>query len=247
MTHAGAATAVVDVLASPVLAVTAVQARLTADEVAGLDRLHRPADRDRSATGRALLRAALAERLEVLPLEVELVTRCRMCGAAHGMPEPVLLPGAPRVHGSVSHAGAWCLVAVAGSPVGVDVDTCAGTEFAGFDDMALAPGEQRALARLPSGQRPDARARLWARKEALLKLHGVGLSVPPASIELGLPASTGCVLPDPLRAGGRVAFVEIRLDPEHRACVCVAADELPRLRLRDGRALTGSGPTGSTG
>ena len=58
------------------------------------------------------------------------------------------------------------------------------TEFAGFDDVALTAREQRHLNALEPARRPQERARLWARKEAWLKMTGEGLRVAPDSLDV---------------------------------------------------------------
>ncbi|WP_104166443.1 4'-phosphopantetheinyl transferase superfamily protein [Arthrobacter sp. SX1312] len=60
--------------------------------------------------------------------------------------------------------------------LGVDLATVAAVDFDGFDDVALTPGERRAVRELPTAERRTARARLWARKEALVKALGTGFA-----------------------------------------------------------------------
>ena len=63
----------------------------------------------------------------------------------------VVPAGAAPIHASVSSAGSVVLVALATVPVGVDVERDSATRFAGFAGAAS-----------------------WARKEAILKLAGLG-------------------------------------------------------------------------
>lgn len=60
--------------------------------------------------------------------------------------------------------------------IGVDLTAVAPVGFRGFDDVALTPGERQMIDGLPAGNRRVARARLWARKEALVKALGTGFS-----------------------------------------------------------------------
>ena len=65
---------------------------------------------------------------------------------------------------------------VARPGLGVDLATVAEMGFDGFDDVALTPEERSVVGRLPVGDRGAARARLWARKEALVKALGTGFA-----------------------------------------------------------------------
>ena len=108
---------------------------------------------------------------------------CPSCGSdAHGRPW-ARHSGEP-VHVSLSRSGPHLVTAIAGSPVGVDV------EVAHIDvrtDLVLAPGETGDL------------ALTWARKEAVLKARGTGLTTPMSSVLLvdeswqDLPAPEGYV------------------------------------------------------
>ncbi|MHA7281350.1 4'-phosphopantetheinyl transferase family protein [Arthrobacter sp. TMS2-4] len=60
--------------------------------------------------------------------------------------------------------------------LGVDLTAVAAVDFGGFDDVALTPEERTMVDGLPSGDRRAVRARLWARKEALVKASGMGFT-----------------------------------------------------------------------
>jgi 4'-phosphopantetheinyl transferase len=57
---------------------------------------------------------------------------------------------------------------------GVDLESVHRTDFEGFDDVALTRDEGAAVGVLPEPLRAAARARFWARKEALAKALGTG-------------------------------------------------------------------------
>jgi 4'-phosphopantetheinyl transferase len=158
-----------------------VLALLTGLDRGRLTRLRRPADQARFATGRVLARTVLGARLGLPPDAVPLATRPgpgRPAGTGR-----LVVPG----HGvsvSVAHAADRVLVAVSeAGRVGVDVEP--------FDGPASDPllwketcaaAELAALGQLPPAERPAAFARLWTRKEAVLKALGVGLERAPATV-----------------------------------------------------------------
>ncbi len=80
------------------------------------------------------------------------------------------------MHFSLSHSGDRILVAVAPVPVGVDVETVPADGLVRDLVSALHPRERAELEALPDSGRPAAFARCWARKEAALKVSGVGLA-----------------------------------------------------------------------
>lgn len=129
--------------------------------------------RDAAASAHALLRCVLTELTGIAPSAHAFTRCCAICSGPHGKPE---LTSAP-LHTSLSYTPVGVAVAVtATAPVGVDVESICATDFAGFADVALAPGESaRTL--------PD-RARAWTRKEALLKATGTGLAVDPRTVDV---------------------------------------------------------------
>ncbi|OCI29828.1 4'-phosphopantetheinyl transferase family protein [Oerskovia enterophila] len=183
--------------AAPGAAGVRASAWLSPDEARRAAAFRRADDRERFVTGRALVRAALGERLDVAPTDVAV-----LLGPPHGA-----APGRPFVEGapsfSIAHAGGWVLVAVVGAV------TCSpGLEADATDDrsLVLAAGngtgagvdvgvdvESTEQARdhltdlldaVPPGERPadgwDAESftRSWARREAVLKAVGTGLLAP---------------------------------------------------------------------
>ncbi|KOX10055.1 4'-phosphopantetheinyl transferase superfamily protein [Nocardiopsis sp. NRRL B-16309] len=151
-------------------------------------RFRQQADRDRHLLGRSLARLALADLAGCPPEKVTFDLRCRSCedkartGARGGDEEP---HGKPHPSGpaqgwevSVSHSGDWVALAVSeGVPVGIDVEgVTAARDVEGLADYTLAEEERRAWLLLPAQERATAFFGYWARKEALLKATGLGLS-----------------------------------------------------------------------
>jgi 4'-phosphopantetheinyl transferase len=143
--------------------------------------------------GRFLLRLLTAELLGVPAADLVPCFSCPRCGpvsgADHGRPA-YLLDGVPvPLALSLSRAGGFALLgaldlrgivpAGAGAllpSLGVDLAAVATVVFDSFDDVALTPGERRAVRRLPAAHQDRARARLWTRKEALVKALGTGFA-----------------------------------------------------------------------
>jgi len=109
----------------------------------------------------------------------------------HGRPD---LAGHPTVSFNLSNSeGVGLLVISAVGRVGVDVEVIR-PDFADLRvaDRFFAPGEIRRLHALAPAERDLGFFRCWTRKEALLKAHGAGLTLPlrgfEVSLEPGRPA-----------------------------------------------------------
>jgi 4'-phosphopantetheinyl transferase len=141
----------------------------------------RDADRERFLVGCALAKTVLAGYAGLRPADVHFDRTCAQCRRPHGKP---VLAGSALSH-SVTHSGDLVAVAVARTPVGVDVEQLDGRAhpLGGDGDtqalarLVLADDEQAALAAVG----PSARAReflaAWTRKEAVTKATGDGLRV----------------------------------------------------------------------
>lgn len=117
---------------------------------------------------------------------------CPHCGngsISHGRPG-YTLDGAPvPLALSLSRAAGWTLLAAVVAPgrgqrLGVDAEDPQLMEFEGFDAVALTPAERQAVAGLHGSALLRERARLWARKEAFLKMTGEGLRRPPETLDV---------------------------------------------------------------
>jgi 4'-phosphopantetheinyl transferase len=141
----------------------------------------RDADRERFLVGCALAKTVLAGYAGLRPADVHFDRTCARCGRPHGKP---VVKGSALSH-SVTHSGDLVAVAVARTPVGVDVEQLDGRAhpLGGDGDtealarLVLADDEQAALAAVG----PSARARefllAWTRKEAVTKATGDGQRV----------------------------------------------------------------------
>lgn len=162
---------------------------LDASEESRADRLGDPAA---YVCAHALKRLALGHALGKDPRALRFTRRCTTCGSdRHGKPS---LSGAPGIEFSLSYTREVAVVALSrAGGVGVDVEGSADADFAGYDRVTLASEE---IAGMPAPG-PDllhARARIWARKEAILKATGHGLIVDPKDVVVSGPASAPALL-----------------------------------------------------
>ncbi len=87
------------------------------------------------------------------------------------------LPEATGLHFSCSHSALISVIAVAvDRPIGVDIAVVTPDQDLSLIDGFLARNERRALTELPEDARPQALARIWALKEATIKMLGIGFS-----------------------------------------------------------------------
>ena len=132
---------------------------------------------------RALLRWLVARQIGGRADDVLITARCPDCGSAHGRPT---VDSAPHLGLSLARTDGRVLAAVGPCPVGVDVEAVKPAAFDGVERVALTSAEQQLLARTPAAEQSTLLARMWVRKEALLKLRGDGLRRDPATVSSGL-------------------------------------------------------------
>lgn len=100
-----------------------------------------------------------------------------------GRPHLVVPAAAPDFN--LSHSGELAVIALTRhGRVGVDLETIVVATSEKLAGHVLTPAEQALLAALPSWRRPEQFFRWWTAKEAFLKLNGVGLSVPPDTVQV---------------------------------------------------------------
>jgi 4'-phosphopantetheinyl transferase len=152
-----------------------------------------PGARARFIAGRAALRRFAVELLGLPASGLEVAYSCPRCGSgpalSHGRPGythqgqrvPLLL--------SMARTGHWILLAGLAAPragmrLGVDAEDPGRLAFDGFDAVALGRDDRRAVASLSGPSLLRERARLWVRKEALLKMTGAGLRTDPRTVDV---------------------------------------------------------------
>ncbi|MFG2994748.1 4'-phosphopantetheinyl transferase family protein [Streptomyces sp. NPDC048257] len=136
-------------------------------------RLLRPGDRHRYVASHLALHILIGAYLNLPPHTIPFTREtCPCCGGPHGRPA---LTG-HNLHFSLSHSGDLAYLALAAHPVGIDIEQTP-TPTAVNDILhSLHPTETQELTNLPPTQQPEALARIWTRKEAILKATGTGLA-----------------------------------------------------------------------
>lgn len=155
------------------------------DERRHARRLTVPHVRDSFVTSRAAQRLIGSRYLGVPTRQVSVSRVCRHCGASHG--RPVFEVGT--LDYSVSHAGNWVLVALVGAGlVGADIEWVeSDRDIDALAGVALTAGEIERAARVPPAERAAAFFTAWTRKEAAMKLTGLGLQAPPNQLDVSGP------------------------------------------------------------
>ncbi|MDE1831482.1 MAG: 4'-phosphopantetheinyl transferase superfamily protein [Thaumarchaeota archaeon] len=160
---------------------------------------HREEDRSRVAAGITFLRHLMAGYTGIKPQTLKFTRNCRFCGSHdHGKPRLSWPSNGPRFN--VSHAGNLILIAVSWfDEVGVDVEVLP-NGFTGEESAHLVFGP-RELAEFKSQtgeERNSTFGRLWCRKEAFLKAHGLGLGGYPTLVDVSTISPDVLVAHDPI-------------------------------------------------
>ena len=151
---------------------------LSEEEQARARRFHFPRDRRRFVRARAFLRTLLGGYIREDPRRVPLLL------SASGKP---LMADRSDLHFNLSHCEDRGVVAIAGRPVGIDLERLRDVPDAlDIAENLFAPGEARALRGCPAERRSEAFLRCWTRKEAYVKARGDGLLAPLGSFEVTL-------------------------------------------------------------
>jgi 4'-phosphopantetheinyl transferase len=150
-------------------------------EMRRVERLQSAVDRRRFVTAHTALRRELGRRLDAHPAELEFSRApCSECGQPHGRPV-VLRPGGSSARRaglqfSLSLSGSQALLAIATTPVGVDIEALPDVAMCKQLSALLHPREQATILSAPEEAQRTLFTRLWCRKEAYLKATGVGFA-----------------------------------------------------------------------
>jgi 4'-phosphopantetheinyl transferase len=180
--------------------VECLRGTLSADELQRAARFHFARDRRRFTVARGVLRDILGRYLRVPPSEPEFRY------SAYGKPALADGADAPWLRFNVSHSHEVALFAVTcGREVGVDIEYL-GREIRGEEiaERFFSARERADLRALPAEVKHEAFFNCWTRKEAYIKAHGEGLSLPldqfDVSLAPGEPAALLATRSDPREA-----------------------------------------------
>jgi 4'-phosphopantetheinyl transferase len=149
-----------------------LQRLLGEDERRRAARFHFRKDRECFIVARGLLRTILGRYLHSEPRSL------RFIYSVYGKPSLADSSGGLRFN--LSHSGDFALLALTyGRELGVDIEKLR-TDFANeqIAGRFFSPREVARLRALPAGLRLEAFFNCWTRKEAYIKAHGEGLSLP---------------------------------------------------------------------
>lgn len=154
-------------LDAPPLPVEELRVVASADELDRAARFLHEADRNRHIIGRALTRLALAQLMKTTPASIRFQT------SEFGKPR---LAHGPSFN--LSHSGNAIVLALApGGRLGVDVEAVRDLrDLLGLARTSFAYDELCTVATMPLERRVRPFFRTWARKEAMLKALGLGLT-----------------------------------------------------------------------
>jgi 4'-phosphopantetheinyl transferase len=208
-----------------------------------------PADRHRYQVAHVMLRRVLAGQLGAEPGGLVFAREpCPACGGPSG--RPVLAGPAPALCFSLAHSGDAVAIAVAGRPVGVDVEREA-TGCVCSLASAMHPADAAAAAALAEPDRHATIIRWWVRAEAVLKCTGTGIAHGMDAFPvLGGPAPGRVPGPRPPRDPGAkdwatalgCSFAALSAPKGYQAAI--ASQGLRRIRYHWGSDHQGGSPVG---
>jgi 4'-phosphopantetheinyl transferase len=198
---------------------------LAEDERCRADRFHFTRDRVHYVVARGILRTLLARYLNERP------ERLRFNYSAFGKPSlEEDSAGALALRFNLSHSKDLALYAFTrGREIGVDVEHVrADVEGEDIARRFFSPAEISVLRSLPAEARPRAFFDCWTRKEAYIKAHGEGLSLPldgfDVTLSPGEPARLLATRHDPAQAA-RWSLRELSPGEGYAAALAVEGDD----------------------
>ena len=179
-------------------------------------------DRARFIACRAVLRALIAGHLDIEPTDVVFVygEKGKPSLANH------------RLFFNLSHShNEACIAVNSEAALGVDVEYIRPPTRNTWADLArrfFSSAEIKALSNLPDSMQSEAFFACWTRKEAYLKLHGLGLSLPLDQFSVTVDPVSPAKLcstqwrPDDIN---QTAIYDLPAGPEYRSAIAVASTD----------------------
>lgn len=200
----------------PAASVKLLESTLSTDESQRAARFHFPEDRSRYIVAHGSLRDILARYLRCESRELNFYT--------DDYGKPALKDH--KLEFNLSHSGEYALVAVTQKrKVGVDVELIrSDLEIENIASRYFSQSEVSELLALPSEQRVLGFFNCWTRKEAYIKAHGSGLSLPLDSFDVSLTPGETAILhatrPDP-NVASRWTLQSLDVDPLYASAVAI--------------------------
>ena len=132
------------------------------------------------------------------------------------------LTSAPHIHYNISHTGHYVACAIAGEPVGIDIELIEPVKME-LVEWFFAPDETAYILNAPQSQRFS---EVWTKKESRIKWEGKGLSKPLPSFSVFDPAELE-----------NINYYEVFRNDDVTCHVCSSAGEQPSVRVMDTAAL----------
>ena len=206
---------------------------LSDDENERAARFHFERDARRYTAGRATLRIILSQYLGVQPAALAFGYN------AYGKPHVCTTQKDIALEFNLSHSGDSALCAVTlGRAVGIDLEQWRELDYLELAQSVFSAAEVAALQAVADDQRAAAFYNGWTRKEAYIKAHGRGLSMPLADFDVTLapsdPARLLATRPNTQEAA-RWTLYDLPVAECHTAALVVAGsgDQIRRFDARD--------------
>ncbi len=160
---------------------------LSSDEIQRAERFKVESKRNEFITARGCLRAILSSALNAAPKELQFSEN------EHGKPYlNAPCPSAEQIRFNVSHSHDFALIAVSlNRALGVDIEKIRNKiDYAPLAERFFHPVETQNIMDLPLEKRLGAFYSCWARKEALLKAVGKGISMGLGKFQVSVNSNT---------------------------------------------------------
>lgn len=202
--------------------VQSAESTLSDDESQGATRFRFDADRHRFTVSHIALRDVLSRYLHIEPGEINFTV------GEYGKP---VITSNLKLDFNLSHSGDYALIAVAREhKVGVDVELFRDNmEVEKIAHRFFSEKENAELMSLSSEQQQIGFFNCWTRKEAYIKAHGLGLSLPLDSFDVSLTPNESAVLratrPNPDEAS-RWTLLSLDVEDHYAGAVAVEGRDL---------------------